>query len=94
MLSSTVQATTSHVPLLPKSKTTLLLVNHSTLSVKHIVDEQKQTQRRISGAEVVILPKNIESVEAEEDIAEQILKASKEKLTDTDTAIIIDEYSE
>lgn len=94
MLSNTVQATSTRVPLLPKSTTTLLLVSHSTLSVEHIVDEQKQTQRRISGAEVVVLPKNIESVEAGEDIAEQILKASKEKLTDTDTAIIIDEYSE
>ncbi len=41
---------------------------------------------------MVMLPKNKESVEAGKDIAEQILKAIKEKLTDTDTAIIIDEY--
>ena len=41
-----------------------------------------------------MLPKNIESVEVGEEIADQILKVSREKLTDTDNAIIIDEYSE
>ena len=78
MLSSTVQATTTHVPLLPKSTTTHLHVSYSLLRVKYIVDEQKQTQRRISGAEVVMLPKNIETLEGGEEIAEQILKVSRE----------------
>ncbi len=41
-----------------------------------------------------MLPKNIESVEVGEEIADQILRESREKLTDTDNAIIIDEYSE
>ena len=41
-----------------------------------------------------MLPKNIESVEVGEEIDDQILRESREKLTDTDNAIIIDEYSE
>jgi hypothetical protein len=32
--------------------------------LKYIVDEQKQMQRRLSGVEVGMLPKNIEILEA------------------------------
>lgn len=41
-----------------------------------------------------MLPKNIEIFEAGEQIADQLLKRSRDAYTDTDTAIIIDENSE
>jgi hypothetical protein len=41
-----------------------------------------------------MLPKNIEIFEAGEQIADQLLKRSRDAYTDTDTALIIDENSE